>query len=433
LPTPQLQIIPRDQHNISRKQLSKAALHVLYGLKDAGYKALLVGGCVRDLLLGHQPKDYDIATDATPEDVHAVFRRSRIIGRRFKIVHVRYGPEIIEVSTFRGHHSSGNTRHDKHTAATSDNGMLLRDNVYGSIEEDAIRRDFTVNSLFYDIDNFSIYDYTNGLADVKAGMLRIIGNPTERFQEDPVRMLRAIRFAAKLDFHLEDQMAQLIAGHAELLDAIPAARLFDEVLKLFMTGNALATWHLLIEYQLFGALFPATNACLEDMQPFTETLLSEALRNTDQRIKEGKPVTPAYLFAALLWPTLQKETEALKNQGLPPVPALHEAAQMVTSAQIQRTALPRRFSTPMKQIWELQNRLLRNPNRQRDKLMALPRFRAAYDFILLREQSGENLNGMGQWWTDIQEGKEVPAPKSNTSKPRRRRPSRRRRPASQNG
>jgi poly(A) polymerase len=400
-------------------------LHVLYGLKEAGYQALLVGGCVRDLLLGHQPKDYDIVTDATPEQVHGVFRRSRIIGRRFKIVHVRFGGEIIEVSTFRGHHGDDPDTTNLHSAATSANGMLLRDNVYGSIEDDALRRDFTVNSLFYNIDDYSIYDYTGGLQDLKDGVLRVIGDPLSRFQEDPVRMLRAARFAAKLDFKLEPKTTDLIIENAELLENIPAARLFDEVLKLFMTGKALKTWQLLRQFNLFGALFPATNLCIDDQDDFAESLVSEALKNTDQRISEGKPVTPAYLYAALLWPPLQRQARLLEQQGLPPVPALHEAGQLVTASQVQCTALPRRFSTPMKQIWDLQGRLLRNPNRRRDHLMSLPRFRAAYDFILLREQAGENLNGMGQWWTDVQEGKEVQPTASTQARRKKRRPRRR--------
>jgi poly(A) polymerase len=313
---PSLLIIPRDQHNISRKNISQAALRIMRQLQEAGYAAFLVGGGVRDLLLGGHPKDFDIATDAKPEEIKRVFRGARIIGRRFQIVHVRIGREIIEVTTFRGHHDE----------ARSDEGMLLRDNVYGTIESDAIRRDFTVNALYYNAKDFSVYDYAGGLEDLKKRQLRIIGDPITRYKEDPVRMLRAVRFAAKLGFSIEPKTADPIFELGNLLRNIPEARLFEEVLKLFMGGSATATFSLMREYQLLRYLFPGTEAALAAGDPIGAGLIEQTMVNTDKRVRADKTVTPAFIYAALLWPPLQQELRRLSS-SLPPAIGPHLLAQ----------------------------------------------------------------------------------------------------------
>jgi len=395
-------VLPRDQHIISRKHISDSALKVMSRLHNAGFSAFLVGGSVRDLLLGKQPKDFDIATDARPEQVREVFRNSRIIGRRFKIVHVRFGPEIIEVTTFRAGHSPAGADDDEDSvdtrhAARSEEGMLLRDNVYGSVEEDAIRRDFTINALYYTTRNFAVYDYTSGISDLEQRVIRIIGDPETRYREDPVRMLRAVRFAAKLDFSIEPKTAEPIARLAPMLSAVPAARMFDEVLKLLMAGHGADTYELMLEYGLFDPLFPASAAASAD----NDALIVQALRNTDDRVRAGKPVTPAFIYGALLWPALCAEMRRLEAMGVPEQPALQQAAQAVTERQQQHTAIPRRFSQPMREIWELQWRLPRRDGRRIQNLLDNPRLRAGYDFLLLREQAGEDTDGLGQWWTEF--------------------------------
>jgi len=397
-------VIPRDQHTLSRKHISDGALKTMSRLHSAGFSAYLVGGSVRDLLLGKQPKDFDIATDARPEQVREVFRNSRIIGRRFKIVHVRFGPEIIEVTTFRGSHSPAGADDedapDPRHSARSEEGMLLRDNVYGTVEEDAIRRDFTVNALYYTTRNFAVYDYTSGIHDLEERIIRIIGDPETRYREDPVRMLRAVRFAAKLDFDIEAATAAPISRLAPMLGAVPAARMFDEVLKLLMAGHGAATYELMREYGLFEPLFPATAAAIEDNGD-NDALIVQALHNTDDRIEAGKPVTPAFIYAALLWPALQAEMKRLAALGVPEQPAIQQAAQAVIEHQQRHTAVPRRFSQPMREIWELQWRLPKRDSRRVQNLLENPRLRAGYDFLLLREQAGEDLEGLGQWWTDF--------------------------------
>jgi poly(A) polymerase len=431
--------IPRDGHPISRSNISDSALKVMSRLRSQGYEGYLVGGAVRDLMLGNQPKDFDVATDATPEQVHELFRNSRIIGRRFKIVHVRFGREIIEVTTFRGHHDDpeeeNNSRqapkHSQHAAS----GMLLRDNVYGSLEDDAIRRDFTVNALYYCSSDFSVFDYAHGVTDLERRQIRIIGDPEKRYREDPVRMLRAIRFAAKLDFDIEPATAEPIADLAHMLEAIPAARLFDEMLKLFMAGYALRTFTLLREYQLLDHLFPATATALEESS-YALPLVEAAMRSTDQRIAEDKPVTPAFILAALLWPPTVQLRHQIEDSGETPMAALQEAAQTIVSEQIHHIAIPRRFTQPMKEIWEFQLRLQKRRGKNVNSLVAQRRFRAAYDFLLLREESGEDLDGLGKFWTELQE-KLPPGPPPGTENeireedaPRRRR-RRRRRPRKQ--
>lgn len=397
-------IIPRNQHIISRKNISNAALKVISGLHNAGFEGFLVGGGVRDLLLNHRPKDFDVATNATPEQVRSVFNNARIIGRRFKIVHVRYGREVIEVTTFRGNHQAEaheqGKRPDNQKSAKSQSGMLLRDNVFGTVEEDAIRRDFTINALYYTTSDFSVYDFTHGVRDLENKTIRIIGDAETRYKEDPVRMLRAVRFAAKLDFVIDPETAAPIKQLASSLSDISAARMFDEILKLFMAGCGEKTFHLMQEYGLFAPLFPETYQCLD--QPFAKELLVQALCNTDTRIHAGKPVTPAFIFAALLWPATKRRYLQLQSEGIPEIPAMHQAAQEVAGRQQQHTSLPKRFGQPMREIWDLQLRLPKRSGKRAEQLMENTRFRAAYDFLLLRESAGEQTDELGQWWTDYQ-------------------------------
>lgn len=405
-------VIPRDQHPISRKWISDGALKVMYRLNNANHDAYLVGGAVRDLLLGGHPKDFDVATDATPEQVRALFGNSRIIGRRFQIVHVRFGREIIEVTTFRGHHPEGDeTNHSKAgksaKSVKSAEGMLLRDNVYGTVEEDALRRDLTINALYYSVSDFAVHDYCHGADDLSNKIIRMIGDPEQRYREDPVRMLRVIRFAAKLDFQIHGDTEKPLSSMAELLYSIPSARLFDEVLKLFMSGYALKTFSLLCEYQLFQKLFPQSDLIrLADTS--AQTLINQAFTNTDSRINEGKPVTPAFIYAALLWPSVVEEMKNHDLQKLAPMAAFHEAANRVIQQQQQHTAIPKRFQIPMREIWELQFRLPKNAGKRAQKLHQHPRFRAAYDFLLLREQAGEIDPGLGEWWTEYQNNNATP-------------------------
>ncbi len=393
-----MNVIPRDQHCISRKNISDGALKVLARLRGHGHQAYLVGGAVRDLLLGGHPKDFDIATDATPEAVRELFRNSRIIGRRFRIVHVRFGREIIEVTTFRGHHDDAGDGGDARISAS---GRLLRDNVYGTLEEDAVRRDLTVNALYYDSGTFEVFDHVGGLDDLAARRVRIIGDPGTRFREDPVRMLRVLRFAAKLDFAIEEETARAIPACAPLLGEIPAARLFDEFLKLFMAGHASATMDKLLEYDLLRYLFPASDQSLRRDQSALE-LARAALHSTDQRIREDKPVTPAFLLAALLWPAARQRAADLEQRGEAPLPAMNSAAQQVIAEASHTLSIPRRFGLPMREIWEFQLRLERRRGRRAAELVDHRRFRAAYDFLLLREQSGEGSGELGAWWTEFQ-------------------------------
>ena len=353
-PIPQPLVIPRPEHNISRANISPNAVKVLYRLREAGFRACLVGGGVRDLLLGREPKDFDIATDARPEQVYKLFRNCRLIGRRFRLAHVQFGPEIIEVATFRAHGDDSEDGDGPSVERAAD-GRILSDNVYGSIEEDAWRRDFTVNALYYDIDNFAVLDYTGGIADLEAGLIRLIGDPVQRYQEDPVRMLRAVRFAAKLGFRLDPAAEAPLHRLGHLLEKIPAARLFDEILKLFLGGSAIQTFELLRHYRLFGRLFPATERCLNHQQQhYPKILLVRALANTDSRLAEDKPVNPAFLFAALLWEPLREQTQQFQTEGLEETEALQAAADAVIQAQVRHTALPRRHSLPMREIWEMQ-------------------------------------------------------------------------------
>lgn len=405
-------IIPRAEHGISRKQISQAALRVLYGLKDAGYQAYLVGGGIRDLLLGREPKDFDVTTDARPEEVRRIFRNSRLIGRRFILVHVHFQGEIIEVATFRGSGASPalddetpeEGEDQRELMVQDESGRLLADNVYGNMEEDAFRRDFSVNALYYNIADFSLVDYVGGLEDLRAGRLRVIGDPASRYREDPVRMLRAVRFAAKLGFRMSPETEAPLRELGHLLRDVPPARLFDETLKLFLSGHAVESYELLRHYDLFQHLFPATEAALaQEVQHFPLVLLMQALSNTDERVQMGKAVTPAFLFAALLWEPVRLRAAELQAAGLQDGPALQQAATEVVQEQIGRVAIPKRFSVPMREIWELQPRFSRRGGRRPFALLAHPRFRAAYDFLLLRAASGEADEALAQWWTAFQE------------------------------
>lgn len=403
-----LQTVPRADHNVSRNDISDHALKVLYRLNKAGFDAYLVGGGVRDLLLGKHPKDFDIATNASPEEIHRLFKNSRLIGRRFRLVHILFGREIIEVATFRGQHDDNdddNPKNSKHSAS-SEHGMLLRDNVYGTQAEDAIRRDFTVNALYYCIKDFSIHDYAGGMDDIHHRRLQIIGDPETRYREDPVRMLRAVRFATKLEFDIADNTAKPIHELAPLLTHIPAARLFEEVLKLFMSGHGLDNFRMLRKFGLFAALFPGTDKSLDKNPGFGIPFVENALINTDERIRENKPVTPAFLYAVFLWLPLQQEWQRMRAKGNSDFPALHLAAQHIISKQSDATSIPKRFGIPMKEIWEMQVRLPKRQGRRAEQLITHPRFRAAYDFLCLREASGESLNGLGNWWTEYQQADE---------------------------
>ena len=393
----QSRIISRSEHTISRANISSNALKVLYRLKGAGYESYVVGGGVRDMLLGREPKDFDIATNARPEEVKKLFRNCLLIGRRFRLAHIRFEDEIIEVATFR---SQGNGASDQE--ARSENGRILRDNVYGTLEEDAWRRDFTVNALYYNIEDFSVVDYVGGMADLHTGMLRLIGEPQQRYREDPVRMLRAVRFAAKLGFRVHPESEAPIFELSHLLEDIPPARLFDEILKLFLGGCAVQSFELLRHYGLFAYLFPQVESCLsQEREGFPMTLLIQALQNTDARIAEGKPVTPAFLYAALLWEPLRQAISSQKP-GLGEIQALQAATNIVETRQLLRTALPKRFAIPMREIWALQIRLRRTTGLRPLRLITHPRFRAAYDFMLLRRDAGEDLGELCQWWTEFQ-------------------------------
>ncbi|MFC0446497.1 polynucleotide adenylyltransferase PcnB [Pseudidiomarina halophila] len=423
-------VIPRDQHPVSRKDIAEPALKVLYRLHNAGYEAYLVGGCVRDLLLDIKPKDFDVATNAKPEQVQKLFRNCRLVGRRFRLAHIMFGREIIEVATFRGHHSDEEeeTEQTQKHAKRNDDGMLLRDNVYGTIEEDAQRRDFTVNALYYNIADFSIHDFANGVRDINNGVLRMIGDAETRYREDPVRMLRAIRFATKLSMRMDPSVADPIRKHAQLLQNIPPARLFEECLKLFTAGKALANFEMLSDYHLFQQLFPQLKNYLKAPEEAPYQLLRQTFADTDSRIAKGLSITPAYLFAALLWWPLQARMEELMfESGLPPVDAMNIAAADVIGRQMQSVAVPKRFTIPAREIWQLQQRLERAKGKRVKTLLGHPRFRAAYDFLLLRAATAtpleqKKLSQLAQFWTEQQEHAPAPAATpDNDERPAKRR------------
>lgn len=392
-----MELIPRDAHSISRKQISENALKVLYRLNKSGFQAYLVGGGVRDLLLGLEPKDFDVVTNATPEEIKKLFRNCRVVGRRFRLAHIVFGRDVIEVATFRGHHSGSNEKVSKANAE----GRLLRDNVYGDIDEDAERRDFTVNALYYDISNYSIRCYGGGMDDLKNGTLRLIGDPETRYREDPVRMLRAVRFATKLSMGIEEVTAKPIKQLAPLLKDIPAARMYEEVLKLFFAGKALANFEMMQEYKLFAPLFPQVDAILkEDPKGPAMKMVQAIMQSTDTRVSEDKPVTPSFFYAAILWyPLRQRAEDIAVESGLTLYDAFFAAMGDVMELQCQTISIPRRFSTPAKDIWQLQLRFERSQGTRAFKLMEHPKFRAAYDLLLLRgEAEGGNVAKSANWW-----------------------------------
>ncbi len=393
---PQPRIYARAEHSISRKFVSESALKVLYRLDKAGFQAYLVGGSVRDLLLGREPKDFDVATNALPEQVRELFRNCRLIGRRFRLAHVQFGREIIEVATFRGQHDA-----DSEGAAVTDEGRILRDNVYGTLDEDVWRRDFTVNALYYNIADFSIVDYVGGVEDLRQGRLRLIGDPDKRYREDPVRMLRAVRFATKLGFGLDAATLDAIPRLRHLLEDIAPARLFDEMLKMFQGGVGHQTFELLRHHGLFHCLFPMTDSHLDGPDgEFAQRLVAAALRSTDQRVAEDKPITPAFLLAALLWHVVEEEAEKLLASGVTAHNALNLAADTVISKQVARIAMPRRFSNVTREIWALQSRLEKPTPKRVQRALEHPRFRAAYDFLVLRAEAGDPVQEEATFWTD---------------------------------
>jgi poly(A) polymerase len=380
---------------MTQADISNNALKVLQRLADHRYSAYLVGGSVRDLLLRKAPKDFDIATNAKPNQVKHLFRNCRLIGRRFRLAHILFGREIIEVATFRAAEDKPHAVRDKHHA-----GMITRDNVYGTIEEDVWRRDFTINALYYDYTTKAIIDFAGGMHDLEQRTIRLIGDPEQRFREDPVRMLRAIRFAGLLDFTIDSDVADMIPKLADLITHVPAARLFDELLKLYHCGKAGRIHQLLQQYGLFDKLLPYT---LTGKQAgAADELIQLTLRNTDERIQSGKPVTPAFLFAAMLWQPMQDEAKQLRKNGLPALEAVEQAMSTVIQRQHQIITIPKRISLIIREIWLLQYRLPRRYGKRPLQVLAHPRFRAGYDFLLLRAKTGEAETELAQWWTDFQ-------------------------------
>ena len=397
-------IISRNEHCISRQHINKNAVRVLYRLKDARFQAFLVGGGVRDMLLGIIPKDFDIATDATPEEISDLFRNCRLIGRRFRLAHVHFGEEIIEVATFRARHESHfQPDDDVENHVDQDrvfkNGRLVRDNIYGTFEEDAWRRDFTINALYYNIYDFSVVDFTGGVEDLNARLIRLIGDPLQRYQEDPVRMLRAIRFAAKLDFTIHSETAAPIYDMGRLLKDIPSARLYEEVLKLFLSGHGWNSFELLEQYKLLFYLFPRFEKNLAQAKPLIEIVL----KNTDERKQQHLTVSPVFLFAALLWTAVEETAKTLeKEQDINFFEALHEAAHEVSHQQHKRVAIPRRIVLGMKEIWMTQSRLEQAwKSKKALVLVNQPRFRAAFDFLTLRAKINPDLKEMVDFWETL--------------------------------
>ncbi len=390
-------IIPRPLHNVSRDDISKSALKVLYRLHNSGYQAFLVGGCVRDALLGLHPKDFDVATNATPDQVRALFENCRLIGRRFRLAHVRFGREIIETATFRAAaiHEADDVAHDTE-------GRILRDNVYGTIEEDVWRRDFTCNALYYNIADFSIWDYTDGVADIERRRLMLIGDADLRMREDPVRMLRAVRFAAKLGFTIDPTVVQSMHKHAGLISNVPAARLFDEFLKMFQTGFAERTFDLLCEHKLFAELFPATD---EEMNrdPKFKKFVRAALQSTDARVAADKPVTPMFLLGVFFWaPTLRLAAIRGREEQLSESQAISLAAYELMAQQQRRISIPKRFTIPMREMLALQPRFEMRHGKRGRNFLEHKRFRAAYDFMLLQSEVGLIDKEVADFWTTVQ-------------------------------
>lgn len=411
-------VIPFASHGITRDQISYGSQKVTDGLQAAGYQAFVVGGAVRDLLLNKKPKDFDVATNATPEEVRRVFRRARIIGRRFRLVHVMFGEEMVEVSTFRRMVDAEDAQADEH-------GRLLRDNEFGDQEQDAARRDFTANALYFNPATQEIHDYHNGYADTEKQILRMIGLPSVRYREDPVRMLRAVRLSAKLDMKLEAKTAAPIDEMKNLLDNVPQARLLDEVLKMLLSGHSVACIQQLRKLNLHHGLLPLLDVIWA--QPTGEKFIMLALRNTDERLSQDKPVSPAFLFAALLWHEVLAAWNLRVKRGDRPIGAMHEAMDEVLAKQKQQLAIPHRHDAVMKEIWLLQQRFDQRSGQRPFRLLEQPRFRAGFDFLLLRCASGEVSDDLGLWWDEFQDAtaerqKEMLQPEGAGEKKRRRKP-----------
>jgi poly(A) polymerase len=393
--------IPQTEHNITLAQIAPNALFILTRLQEAGYQAYLVGGSVRDLLVGITPKDYDIATDAKPEEVKALFSNCRLIGKRFRLAHVFFGRDIYEVATFRANHPEGETP----DARLSETGILLRDNIYGSFIEDAWRRDFTINALYLDSKDLSVWDHCDGMGDIKKRLIRVLGDPVLRFQEDPVRMLRAIRLAAKLNFTIEKSAEQEITSAADHIRNASPARLFDEVTKLFYCGHSNNAFEMLKMHRLFDKLFPLAEDCLTnyDVNGYFLSVIQKACENTDRRIQAKMSLNPAFLFAVLLWGALRKKIAESIKAGHKPYQATQLAMQKVMRAQQIHISIPKRFTTIIQEIWNMQHALERCPNKKVKSLFLRPRFRAAYDFLMLRMEAGDkNLKRAAEWWTKYQ-------------------------------
>lgn len=397
-------VVTRNDHPVSRQHISPNALKVLYRLDKGGYEAYLVGGGVRDMFVGIEPKDFDIVTNATPEQIKALFRNCRLIGRRFRLAHILFGREIIEVATFRGHHSDEASC--QKTSKQSEHGMLLRDNIYGTIEEDAERRDFTINALYYSAIDFTVRDFAGGIDDINAKQIKLIGDPETRYREDPVRMLRAIRFATKLDMKIHPETEKPITALAPLLDNIPAARMFEEFNKLFISGKAVANFKQLRAYNLFKYFFPATDHALgKQLNSHLEAFILLALKNTDIRINNDMRVTPAFLFAAILWYPLQAAMRFInEKQDLSPQDLFYAAYNQIMAEQQSSIAIPKRFQLVIKDIWLLQERLTRKDPKKVEKTIEHPKFRAGFDFLLLRSEiEGGELTELATWWQNFQQ------------------------------
>ena len=420
----QPKIIPASAHGINRNSISSCALRTTQALQRQGYTAFVVGGAVRDLILGGKPKDFDIATNATPEEVRELFRRSRIIGRRFRLVHVLCGPEMVEVSTFRGTH----TPDESDGGVADEHGRILRDNVFGNQEQDATRRDFTLNALFYDPATQEVWDYHGGVADLKKRRLRLIGDPERRYREDPIRMLRAVRFAASRGLEIDAATRRPIHRLAGLLAHVPPSRLLDEMMKLLLSGHAAEAVAQLRKEGLHHGVLPLLDAAMG--RAAGERFVEAALRSTDERVRAGKTVSPGFLFAALLWPEVLAEWKVLEEKSMPPIPALYQAMDHVMKAQAGKLAIPHRYGADMREIWALQPRFSQRAGKRPYRLLEHPRFRAGYDFLLLRCQSGEIEPALGEWWERFQSASESERAQMlvSDSEPHQRRRRRRRKP-----
>ena len=414
--------VPKEQHGIDLALVDERAIKVVKTLAEAGHEAYIVGGAVRDLLLGLRPKDFDVATSATPEQVKSLFRRAFIIGRRFRIVHVVFGRgrdhEVIEVSTFRAlidaaaaEQVAGNEKTSKgeladKTSVVDASGRVLRDNVWGPQIEDAARRDFTVNAMYYDPQRELLVDYHGGLADAKKKLLRMIGDPATRYREDPVRIIRVVRFAAKLGFEIEPKTRAPIQEMAALLDNVPASRTFDEMIKLLQTGHALASIGELRKQGLHRGVFPVLDVALDEAQRHDgrEKFVQLALADTDRRVGEGKPVAPSFMLACMLWHDVQERWQKIRAKGEAPFPALQQAIDAAFDARIGDISGRGKLGADMREIWLMQPRFERRSGRVPYSLVEQPRFRAGFDFLRLRADAGEIDAELAEWWEDFSLG-----------------------------